>query len=98
MTMSVAAALLALPAVHAQRIEKRREAQQARIAQGVKSGELTARETAKLEAKEAKLNRAIRKDRRDGGGLTAKERVKIEKAQDKMSRDIYRQKHDRQDR
>ena len=41
----------------------RRENQQDRIAQGVRSGQLTARETGRLENKEANLNREIRNDR-----------------------------------
>ena len=75
-------------------IQKRQENQQQRIAQGVKSGQLTARETARLEHKEAALNREIRHDRKTGGGLSAGERAKINRQQNQMSRQIYRQKHD----
>jgi hypothetical protein len=78
------------------RIQKRKANQQERIAKGVEDGSLTAKETAKIERKEAQLNREIAKDRVDGGGLTAKERVKIEHKQDKLSRKIYKQKHDAQ--
>ena len=41
-------------------IQERKENQQDRIAQGVKSGQLTAGETARLETKEAGLNREVR--------------------------------------
>ena len=83
---------------HAQRIENRKDDQQARIAHGARSGELTARETARLEGREARLNRQIRRDRVDGGGLTPTERARIEREQNGLSRSIYRQKHDAQRR
>ena len=54
--------------------------------------------TLKLEAKEAKLHREIKRDRKDGGGLTLKERAKIDAKQDKLSRQIYKEKHDDQKR
>lgn len=78
------------------RIANRKDRQQDRVAEGVKDGSLTAKETAKIEAKEAKLNREIRQDRKDGKGLTAKEKAKIEAKQDKMSKEIYKEKHDKQ--
>lgn len=78
-------------------VNKRRENQQDRIAQGVKSGELTARETANLENKEAKLNKEIRHDRKvNGGNLTNKQKAKIDRQQNRLSKDIYREKHDAQ--
>lgn len=77
-------------------IRQRQRMQQKRIGAGIENGQLTAREAARLEKKEAKLNREIRRDRRDGGGLTARERRKIDRQQDRMSREIYRQKHDKQ--
>lgn len=80
------------------RIHNRKDQQQARIANGVRSGSLTARETGRIESREARLNRQVRRDRRDGGGLSARERVNIERKQDRLSRDIYRQKHDAQHR
>ena len=44
--------------------------QQDRIAQGVGSGQLTARESARLESREAHLNREVAHARQDGGTLT----------------------------
>jgi hypothetical protein len=93
LTALVAGALV-MPAAYGDRPRARERRQQARIAQGVKSGELSRQETKKLERREAKLHREIRRDRIDGGGLTPKERVKIEKKQDRLSRQIYREKHD----
>jgi hypothetical protein len=78
------------------RVVTRQANQQKRIAKGVKSGELTGKEAVKLERKEAKLAKEIRKDRKDGPGLTPKERAKIEKKQDKLSREIAKEKHDKQ--
>lgn len=80
----------------AQEIQKRKENQQDRIAQGVASGELTPKETARLESKEAALNKEIRHDRKDGGTLTRGERRKINRQQNALSRRIAKEKHDAQ--
>ena len=77
----------------AQSIACRRQSQQARIAQGIYSGQLTARETSRLEAREAHLDRVIRADRISGGGLSLRERAQIDRMQNNLSRDIYYQKH-----
>lgn len=87
--------LLSSPAEAGGRIRKRAENQQDRIAQGVKSGELTPRETARLERREAGLNHRVREMREDGK-LTSRERRRIERQQDRLSRGIHRQKHDGQ--
>jgi metal-dependent amidase/aminoacylase/carboxypeptidase family protein len=85
----------ALTAVtNAQTINQRRENQQDRIAQGIQSGSLTAGEAARLETKEARLNRQIRDDREDHNGhLTKAQRTQINRQQNKLSRHIYRAKH-----
>src|SRR5580704_17691544 len=49
-------------------IGQRRQDQQARIAQGVKSGQLTAGETAKLENQQQGVNKEISGDRQANGG------------------------------
>jgi hypothetical protein len=75
-------------------IGQRKENQQDRIAQGVKSGQLTASETANLETKEAGLNKEIRTDRKDNGGnLTNNEKKQINNQQNKLSKNIYKDKH-----
>lgn len=75
-------------------VGKRAENQQDRIAQGVKSGQLTAGEAAHLENNEAKVNREVRNDRAaNGGKLTPQERKQVNQQQNKMSRQIYRDKH-----
>jgi len=95
-TVFVGAGVLAAADAEAGRIHARAERQQARIAQGVRSGSLTPRETARIEAREAALARDVRLMRKDG--LSPRERARIESRQDRLSRDIYRRKHDRQRR
>lgn len=91
------AALLVASAASAGEIAKRKENQQDRIAQGVQSGQLTAKETANLERKEVKLNKEVRDMREDNGGkLTPQERAKINRQQNRLSRQIYRKKHNDQ--
>ena len=71
-----------------------RSHQQQRIAQGVKSGTLTAGQTAKLETKEAAVNREVRTDRAaNGGKLTAGEKAQVNRQQNKLSKQIYKDKH-----
>ena len=75
-------------------IHERKENQQDRIAQGVKSGQLTAGETAHLENREAKINQEVHNDRvANGGKLTAAERRQVNRQQNRTSRAIYRKKH-----
>jgi len=78
------------------RIQQRKENQQKRIAKGVENGSLTPRETGRIERQESKLNKEVRRDRKDGGGLTNKEKAKINRQQNKLSKEIYNQKHDAQ--
>ena len=47
---------------------QREENQQARVAQGVKSGQMTPGETAKVEKNEGKVNREVKRDRAANGG------------------------------
>ena len=76
------------------RIQQRKENQQDRIAQGVKSGQLTPRETANLENKEAAISRETRNDRTaNGGKLTPAEKAKVNRQQNRMSKQIYDDKH-----
>jgi hypothetical protein len=75
-------------------VGKRAENQQDRIAQGIKSGQLTAGEAAHLENNEAKINQEVRTDRAaNGGKLTAKEKAQVNRQQNRQSRQIYRDKH-----
>jgi hypothetical protein len=75
-------------------VAQRKENQQDRIAQGVKSGQLTAGETANLETKEAAINGETKADRAaNGGKLTAAEKTQINKQQNGVSKQIYADKH-----
>jgi hypothetical protein len=75
-------------------IAQRKENQQDRIANGVKSGQLTAGETSKLETKEAAINGETRADRAaNGGKLTPAEKQQINKQQNTLSKQIYNDKH-----
>lgn len=75
-------------------VGKRAENQQDRIAQGIKSGQLTAGEAAHLEKNEARINNEVRNDRAaNGGKLTAKEKAQVNRQQNRESRQIYRDKH-----
>jgi hypothetical protein len=75
-------------------IRQRKENQQQRIAQGVRSGQLTAGEAARLERREAALNHEERAMRAaDGGRLTPGDRAVIHRQQDRLSGNIYRFKH-----
>jgi hypothetical protein len=76
------------------KVGQRRENQQARIAQGVKSGQLMPAETAKLEKQQRAIHKQVAAERKaNGGTLTASERKQINKEQNKASRNIYRKKH-----
>jgi hypothetical protein len=75
-------------------ITQRKENQQDRIAQGVKSGELTAGETRNLETKEAAINKEEHGMRAaDDGHLTAGDRATLNHQQNKLSHQIYNKKH-----
>jgi hypothetical protein len=76
------------------KIAQRHENQQARIAQGVKSGQLTPAETAKLEKQQRTIHKQVAADRKTNGGtLTASEKKQINREQNQASRNIYRKKH-----
>ncbi|MGC1298056.1 MAG: YXWGXW repeat-containing protein [Alloacidobacterium sp.] len=75
-------------------VNGRRFDQQGRIANGVSSGQLTARETSSLESRESKLNGEIHADRQaNGGTLTPQERQQVNQQQNGLSHSIYQDKH-----
>jgi hypothetical protein len=83
-----------LAQVTGQTIQERKNDQQGRIAQGVRSGQLTARETGHLERREASVNREEHAMRRaDGGHLTAGDKAALTRRQNNISRSIYKDKH-----
>ncbi|HTQ62284.1 MAG TPA: hypothetical protein VMI32_18810 [Candidatus Solibacter sp.] len=75
-------------------VGQRRENQQDRIAQGVKSGQLTAGETARLENQQKNIHQQVKADRSGNGGkLTSDEKRQVNREQNRASRNIYRKKH-----
>jgi hypothetical protein len=89
-------ALGAVPALaqSSAEIQQRKDYQQERIANGVKSGQLTPGETRNLESKEAELNREERNMRgQDNGHLTSADKAKLNRQQNRLSNQIYDKKH-----
>jgi hypothetical protein len=76
-------------------IDQRQANQERRIDQGIASGELNARETARLDRGQDRVDNMENRAKSDGV-VTRGERAKIHAAQDRQSARIYRQKHDRQ--
>ena len=75
-------------------IAARKTDQQDRIAEGVKSGQLTAGETSKLEHQEAGINQEERGMRaEDNGKLSKGDKALLTKQQNQESRRIHRDKH-----
>lgn len=93
--LSLAFAGSALAQTATPNIDKRQANQEKRIEQGVKSGELTPKETQRLEKREAKLQADKEKAQADGV-VTKKERAKLQHEANRDSKAIYRQKHDAQ--
>ena len=101
--LSAALAILALPVVAqstsptpvtGESIQDRKENQQDRIANGVKSGQLTAGETTNLEKKESNLNQEERDMRKlDNGKLTGADKTRLNQQQNQLSRQIYKDEH-----
>ncbi|HTZ59958.1 MAG TPA: hypothetical protein VMB49_17740 [Acidobacteriaceae bacterium] len=82
------------PGANDYNINQRKVAQQDRIAQGVRSGQLSAGETSHLEHQEAAINHEERSMRaQDNGHLTKQDRSVIHAQQNQESRRIYRDKH-----
>ncbi|HEX5085229.1 MAG TPA: hypothetical protein VFY40_24595 [Blastocatellia bacterium] len=98
-TMAALLAVIIPAAGFAQgRINERQQNQRQRIRQGVRSGELTRVEAARLRRQEATIGLREARARRSGGEFTPRERARIQRQLNRESRRIYRQKHDRQDR
>ena len=69
--------------------------QQERIEQGLKSGQLTTGEAAKLEREQSKIQRDQSRAMKDGT-LSPAEKARLAREQNRASRDITRQTHDAQ--
>ena len=79
------------------KLDNRQDKQKARIAQGVKSGELTKKETARMVNGQIQLQKMENKAKADGV-VTKKERARLQHKANKESAKIYHNKHDNQKR
>jgi uncharacterized protein YdeI (BOF family) len=79
-------------------VNERQRNQQQRIRQGVRSGELTGVEAARIQRRESQIRLNEARARRSGGEFTPEERARIQGQLDRSSQIIYQQKHDAQDR
>ena len=77
------------------RVDAREAKQEKRIEQGMASGQLTPRETLRLEREQKRVTVAEAKAKADGT-VTAGERKHLHKMQNAASKDIHHQKHDAQ--
>jgi hypothetical protein len=76
------------------RVGERANNQQARIANGVKSGQLTAGETSHIEKNEEHINQQVHADRQaNGGKLTPAEKKQVNHEQNKTSKEIHHDKN-----
>lgn len=75
-------------------VNAREQNQQDRIANGMKSGELTPKEAGKLEAQQQHINNQEKKDMAaHNGHLTKREQAKLNREQNRASKNIYNKKH-----
>ena len=94
--LAAALAVAAVPALAGTpRLDAREHNQRERIAQGIRSGELTRPEARRLVGGEIGLHRAERYAKADGV-VTRAERCRLEHRADRLSARIWRQKHDPQ--
>jgi len=93
-TIGIAQAAPAPMQRHATTINQRREHQQQRIGQGIRTGRLNARQGARLERREASIGRQEHHMRAaDGGRLNHYDRVRLNHRLNRSSRAIYRARH-----
>ncbi len=92
---AVVLAALSLPAFAQNttpRIDQRQDKQERKIEQGVRSGALTPKETARLERGQARIREMERKALADGH-VSRRERAAIDREQNKQDQLIARLKH-----
>lgn len=76
------------------RVGVRANDQQQRVAQGVRSGQMTAGETRNVENRDASIHQQVAADRAaNGGRMTQQERQQVNQRQNNVSRSIYNDKH-----
>ena len=92
----VLASMFAIPAfaqnTNTPNVDKREANQQGRIANGINSGALTAKEAGNLEKREAKIVTDEQAAKADGK-VTKAERAKLQHEENTASKKIYKKKH-----
>jgi hypothetical protein len=81
----------------AQTVRQKGKNERHRIAQGVKSGELTKAEAKNLAKGQKEIHQDVKEAKADGV-VTKEERKEIKQDQRQESRKIYRKKHNKRDR
>jgi hypothetical protein len=75
-------------------VDNREANQQARTAQGIRSGQETSGEAARTNANQARTDQTVHNDRTaNGGALNGQQKAQVNKQQNKNSGQIYNQKH-----
>ncbi len=94
-TTSSASMATSVPEKHPMSVNSRLKRQQARINQGIQSGELSRSEAKNLERHDANIATDVKIDKSlNGGKLTPSERKNLERRLNKQSGRIFRKKHD----
>jgi hypothetical protein len=96
-TLAAAATMITLTPALADRVDKRQAKQSHRIEQGVKTGQLTRHEAARLKAEQSRIAALERRFERDGR-LSHTERAILRVEQNRASKHIRAEKHDGQKR
>jgi hypothetical protein len=89
---------LAAQAAPWQSVNQRQANIERRIDQGVRSGQITRPEAARLRGEFRSLGRLEAQYRRSGGGLSARERADLDVRFDRLSRSVQQERHDRDNR
>lgn len=92
-TATLGTTLVAAPVAEAGPLKARQGAQDARIDQGVSSGELTGRERAALRGEQRAIDQARDRALANDGKIGNREAKRLTKAQNRASKDIHRAKH-----
>jgi len=95
MTLAMASISVFAQAASTPRADKRQAVQEQRIQKGATAGQLTEKESTRLEKEQAAVGKLEDKAKADGT-VTTKERAVIRHTQRRTNRDIARQKHDKQ--
>ncbi|MEG9436755.1 YXWGXW repeat-containing protein [Edaphobacter sp. HDX4] len=81
------------------RVGERQNVQQQRVANGVRSGELTSHETRSIENNEARVHQQVHNERAaNGGQLDQQQRQQVNREQNHVSNQIDRDKHNDRER